>query len=282
MCRRCGTSHSLAVWDHYPAGSLHRYCPDCDAHHQERRAANDAARARGYDALTHTPEYHRLQREREAERKGRTLTAYVPRAEKERRAGLARAERAADRHRKKMVGLLLQHYDWILDQNREITDAEREAWAARQREYYAQHRRQEIARHLAWKAAHPEKVITYDETRRQRIQETDDGTATLVAIARLKAKATNCAYCGSRLLRKETDHMTPVCLGGEHTLWNIVIVCPDCNLRKAKLPYAKWIERAEPQHRGWVATLWEERYGHLALESLLLPYPGARLAMQCM
>jgi hypothetical protein len=60
-----------------------------------------------------------------------------------------------------------------------------------------------------------------------------------------------------------------------------VIVCPACNLRKAKLPYAKWIERAEPQHRGRVAALWNERDGHLALEGLQLPQPGARLAMQC-
>lgn len=69
-----------------------------------------------------------------------------------------------------------------------------------------------------------------------------------------------CAYCGVRLIRKQTDHMIPLALGGEHSLRNIVIVCPDCNARKAGLSYAEWVDRVEPQHRQRVLALYHERY----------------------
>lgn len=66
----------------------------------------------------------------------------------------------------------------------------------------------------------------------------------------LKRKAANCAYCGCEMEpdRKQTDHMTPLALGGDHSLRNIVIVCPGCN-RKGSLNYAEWIERVEPEHK---------------------------------
>jgi 5-methylcytosine-specific restriction endonuclease McrA len=164
-----------------------------------------------------------------------------------------------------MFRLLLDQYDWLAHQNREVTQAEREEHAAMSRRYYARHRQQEVSRHVAWKAAHPERNNEYSRTRQERIQATDDGTATLAAIARLKREATHCAYCGSRLLRKQTDHMTPVCLGGQHSLCNIVIVCPDCNGKKHTLSYAQWIERVEPRYRARVASLWAARFGELAV-----------------
>jgi hypothetical protein len=55
--------------------------------------------------------------------------------------------------------------------------------------------------------------------------------------------------------------MIPIALGGEHSLRNIVIVCPNCNGRKATLSYEKWIERIEPQHRARVVAVYQERYG---------------------
>ena len=263
-CRRCGKSSPISTWAHLPSGHIHNHCPDCDAEFAAVHAAQEAARARGYRSDQHTPEYRRLQREREAERKGQQLSAYVPQAEKERLASLKRAEQMADRHRTKMFRLLLDQYDWIADQNREITDAERAAWAARQREYYARHQQQEVARHLAWKQANPDRISEYGRTRAEREREAADGTVNKETIAQLKLRATRCAYCDGLLTRKETDHMTPVCLGGEHSLRNIVIVCPCCNGKKHTLSYAQWIDRVEPEHRARVVALWLERFGDVA------------------
>jgi hypothetical protein len=58
--------------------------------------------------------------------------------------------------------------------------------------------------------------------------------------------------------------MIPLALGGEHSLRNIVIVCPACNGKKANLSYTEWIERVGPEHRERVVALFEQRYGVLA------------------
>lgn len=183
---------------------------------------------------------------------------------RERLASLKRAERSADRHRKKVFQSLVREYDWLVGQSQEVTQAEREEHAATARQYYERHRQQEVVRALAWKAANPERVHEYDQTRKERIQTTDDGTATPIAIAQLKREASHCAYCGSRLLVKQTDHMTPLSLGGAHSRRNIVIVCPDCNGKKHNLSYADWIERVEARYRGRVVALWAARFGEMA------------------
>jgi hypothetical protein len=60
---------------------------------------------------------------------------------------------------------------------------------------------------------------------------------------------------------KQTDHMIPLVLAGEHSLRNIVIVCPPCNGRKARLSYEEWMERVEPEHKQRVMAVYRERYG---------------------
>lgn len=131
---------------------------------------------------------------------------------------------------------------------------------AKSRDYYSRHRMQESARVQDYKAANQHRKLEWAKTREERIRSSGDGTASVQAIRKLKRAATHCAYCGGRLIRKQTDHMVPLALGGEHTLLNIVIVCPDCNARKACLSYAEWMERIEPEHRARVAALYQMRY----------------------
>ena len=83
-----------------------------------------------------------------------------------------------------------------------------------------------------------------------------DGSVTPDIIARMKAAATHCAYCGCVLSDKQTDHMIPLVLAGEHSLRNIVIVCPPCNGRKARLSYEEWIERVVPEHKQRVMAVY--------------------------
>ncbi len=258
-CNRCG---GRALVSYIYAHS--RNCPDCVAalaKQSDDRAAFLAAHG-GKDPWR-TPEYHRLLREREADRLGRSLPAYTPQAERERLAPLKRAERSADRHRKKVFQSLVREYDWLAGQSQEVTQAERQEHAAYQRQRYARRRREEIDRHLNWKTANPERISEYGRTRAEREREGADGTVTRETVMRLKRLATRCAYCDSPLVRKETDHMMPVCLGGEHSLRNIVIACPLCNGRKAKLTYAQWTDRIEPEHRARVVALWMARFGEL-------------------
>jgi len=263
-CCRCGGRAPAEI-----INAIRRCCPECVAAIARIRAERAAFRAaHSGRAPSTTLEYRRRQREREGAEAGRELAGYVPQQERQRRARqrtLGRwTEREADRIRAQFFGFLIEAYNRIAFATPEVAETIREAHAAEQREWYARHRQQEVARHLNWKAVNPERVSEYGRTRLGREREGADGTATREAIAELKRAATHCAYCGSRLLRKQTDHMNPVGLGGEHSLRNIVIVCPDCNARKATLSYEKWIERVDQQHRARVAALYVERYGQMA------------------
>jgi 5-methylcytosine-specific restriction endonuclease McrA len=151
----------------------------------------------------------------------------------------------------------------------EVVSALRKEQAAQARRDYQRNLAQERLRTATYKAAHPETVSCYHETRQARIDATCDGSATKESIQKAKTAASRCAYCDCPFedARKQTDHMVALCHGGEHSLRNIVIVCSQCNARKASLTYEQWIERVEPEHRVRVQRLWIAR--HPALERAL-------------
>ena len=269
-CRHCNTTGSSASWGRYaptkrnPAGKLHRLCPECDAREAERNVATTLARGRGYLDAGNTPEYKRMQREREAARQGRVLPGYIPQAEKERRAALLRADGEAHRIRHRHFEKLLLEWNQIVLKNPEVVNEDRAAAAAQYRAFYALNSQQEIERHMAWKAANPERVLQHDEARADRIKAGSDGTLTAPVVQELKAAAVRCAYCDEPFLfarEKQTDHMIAVCHGGEHSRRNVVIVCQRCNGNKASLTYGDWLDRIAPQHRGRAVALFNLRYG---------------------
>jgi len=114
----------------------------------------------------------------------------------------------------------------------------------------------------AYKRANVERNLEWTAVRKERETMLADGTVRPGTIARLKREASHCAYCGSVLGEKQTDDMVPLVLGGEHSLRNIVVVCPTCNGRKARLSYSEWVERVEPRHRERVVAIYVERYGN--------------------
>ena len=132
--------------------------------------------------------------------------------------------------------------------------------AAQARAHYAQHQLEQKERTRRYKVAHPQRKRAMDAARNARIHAQSDGTASPAAIKKLKAATTHCSYCDERLFSKQTDHMITLALGGEHSLRNIVIVCPECNLTKHKLSYEEWIERVDPRHRARVIALFESRH----------------------
>lgn len=260
-CKSCGATESAVEWGRYPRnGRLKVLCPPCDAEFQTRRQRTEAAKAEGYLSWGNTPAYKRMQREAEARALGREIPPYVPQSERNFRGRLRKAERLADRIRARWAAAWLSPFQIsrreLYQQDQEFRDQVKASW----RDRYRRRRDHEVSRTRAYKLANPERVLTYHQTRRERIHEGSDGTATDQAIARLKRDSTHCAYCGEILARKQTDHMIPLVLGGEHSMRNIVIVCPDCNARKATLSYPEWIERVAPEHRARVVALYQARY----------------------
>ena len=239
-------------------------CPVCDAREAERNIATALARGRGYLDAGNTPEYKRMQREREAARQGRVLPDYIPQAEKERRAALLRADGEAHRIRRRYFRVLLLEWNQIVLTSPDVVDENRERNAAKSREYYHRNLQRSRRKTAMYKAAHPEWALQHEETRQDRIKAMDDGTLTAQVIRELKAQASRCAYCDDPFVlagEKQTDHMVALCHGGEHSRRNVVIVCRRCNGRKARLTYAEWLDRIEPEHRARAAALFYLRYG---------------------
>lgn len=269
-CRRCKSTGSSNTWGRYaptkrnPAGLLHELCPACDEVAEKRRVAVAQAHARGYESVANTPEYKRMQAERAAKARGRVLGAYIPRAERKRRAAQLRAELTADRIRRHHFRALLQEWNRILLRDPNIQDEIREKQAAKSRQYYHQNLEQSRRKTAIYKATHTERTTQHHEMRADRIKAMDDGTLTTGVVRQLKAQASRCAYCDAAFLfagEKQTDHMVALCHGGEHSRRNIVIVCRRCNSRKARLTYAEWLDRIEPAHRWRAVALFNQRYG---------------------
>jgi len=234
-------------------------CPGCDERIEVARERGNAAKAAGYPSWANTPEYKRSQREAEAAKLGRTLEPYVPQAERVCRAQLARVEKAAEAIRAHWAAEWLRPFRTALYQADPLF---REEKKARSREEYWEQLEQSRLKTALYKRAHRDRANLHQERRNRRIAEAADGTLTPELIAALKLKARYCAYCDSAMLPsdKVTDHMIPLCDGGEHSLRNLVICCRLCNGRKASLRYEEWVERIGPAHRQRVAGLYEQRY----------------------
>ena len=257
-CKECGATGSHAAWPRYAKnGRLSNFCSTCHAQNEERLKRSHEklcqrcgqapavlnSQCRACDHI-----YKRAQREREAKAQGRE---YIPHDVQVFQSAMAKAEREADRLRARWAAAYLRPFRVLSKKD----------LAAYQRSHYNRHRIQELHRGQRYKLDNPARKAVWDSVRKLREADQSDGSVTRLSIARMKRGARLCAYCGCTLHHKQTDHMIPLALGGEHSLRNFVIVCPDCNQRKHALSYEEWIERVDPKHRDHVVALMETRYG---------------------
>jgi 5-methylcytosine-specific restriction endonuclease McrA len=238
---------------------LKALCPACDDKNEAARQRNEVARSAGYRGWWGTPEYKRQQRDADAVKEGRTLPPYLPQSERNRQGAMLQAERLAEQIRRRWAAQWLAPLRAALYQSDPLF---REEKKARSRAEYWAHLDQSRLKTARYKREHRDLASLHEARRNRRIAEASDGTLTLDFIAVLKRRARRCAYCDSAVFPsdKVTDHMIPLCRGGEHSLRNLVICCRRCNARKARLSYAEWIERIEPEHRTRVAALYRMRY----------------------
>jgi len=108
------------------------------------------------------------------------------------------------------------------------------------KEYSKNNRDKKAATALAWAKANPEKrrdiVFAYDAKRRTNKRAGDSPGEVLQW---RKAQKKVCYWCSCKCGDNyHVDHYTPLSKGGTHTVDNLVIACPRCNLTKsAKDPY---------------------------------------------
>jgi 5-methylcytosine-specific restriction endonuclease McrA len=78
--------------------------------------------------------------------------------------------------------------------------------------------------------------------RNRGIKATNDDSVTDIALRRLfEEQGCKCVYCDNELVDYHIDHKTPLSRGGRHTVTNIQILCPTCNLSKARKTHDEFL-----------------------------------------
>lgn len=99
------------------------------------------------------------------------------------------------------------------------------AWAAKNPE-------RKRANDRAWKAANPEAVRASNGKRRALKRGATTPLTTRQWLDILEEFDHCCAYCQTRGVELEQEHITPLSRGGQHTRHNVVPSCTTCNDRK--------------------------------------------------
>lgn len=71
---------------------------------------------------------------------------------------------------------------------------------------------------------------------------TSDNSINIDNVQLIKEKQfSKCTYCKQELLEFHLDHIMPLSRGGKHTIDNIQLLCPSCNLRKSNKTHEEYV-----------------------------------------
>ena len=147
-----------------------------------------------------------------------------------------------------------KHKEKRIQEKAEYRESNRKLLADKQKEYYRENKEECIEYQKKYRAYNKERIRDYWKMYRateqgktvkrnsnhKRRTLTKNGDVTVQQLKELYLTAKNCYWCNTKLNKNNThlDHLMPLSKGGEHTLSNLVISCPTCNLQKnAKDPY---------------------------------------------
>lgn len=124
-----------------------------------------------------------------------------------------------------------------------MTPEEHEQERERLRQYKANNPERVRTVHMTWRHENPEKIAVTSARRRakKKAAPCNDLTAEQWETV-LQAFDYCCAYCHKKKKPLTQDHITPIALGGSHTLWNVVPACKSCNSKKGTKPPPKPVQ----------------------------------------
>jgi len=127
--------------------------------------------------------------------------------------------------------------------------ANKERVAKKVKEYQQSHKSQVNATNRRWQKRNWEKHIEYqlqyNHAKRARMEIATVNMKAIRGFVRaVKAKAfCTCYYCGSKVSSKKIhfDHIIPIAKGGQHSVENLCVSCPPCNMAKHDKPIEAWV-----------------------------------------
>ncbi len=102
----------------------------------------------------------------------------------------------------------------------------------RSKAYYIKNKEKIIEKIKEYSQTEKGKIIRRNMNQRRRLL-VKDGDVTTNQLQELISKSTHCYWCKTKLKNEyQIDHYFPISKGGKHTISNLVITCPTCNLKK--------------------------------------------------
>ena len=107
------------------------------------------------------------------------------------------------------------------------------------------------------------KMLARKHKRKAKLKQQHDGTVDAKALKIIMAERKSCVYCGIKLKdeHKEIDHMNAICLGGAHSVNNLIVCCHKCNQLKKGKPFGLWLDYIPENRRQVVQKVYERKQG---------------------
>lgn len=132
----------------------------------------------------------------------------------------------------------------FITKRKEYADSRKAAKKEYDREYRSKNEEKLKANKVKYVAENKElikEIKTSYKSRRRATERTGDNTRIILEWRRAQVK--NCKWCGVDCeVGYHVDHVVPLSKGGTHTVDNLCIACPSCNLRKNAMMPDEFIE----------------------------------------
>jgi len=109
------------------------------------------------------------------------------------------------------------------------------------------------------------KMLARKHKRKAKLKQQHDGTVDAKALRLIMSERQSCIYCGIKLKdeHKEIDHMNAICLGGAHSVNNLIVCCHKCNQLKKGKPFDLWLDYVPENRRQVVQKVYERKQGRI-------------------
>lgn len=115
---------------------------------------------------------------------------------------------------------------------KEYRKTHKDELAKYRKEYYLNHVDRVIKSIVKWRYKNPEKPLEYHRNRRAAKLNSKGKITTKEWVSLCEFFGNRCLCCGRTDVKLTQDHVIPLTLGGENTIFNIQPLCKSCNSKK--------------------------------------------------